>query len=83
MNSSGKQMIAFWLHKKGEQWSLKSVDKDSNPEVNPKKNISLRMVNSNPKIEIDSQRKHQLISINHGFSNPCFIGINHYGQEIM
>ena len=35
MNATGKQMIAFWLHKKGEQWSLKSVDKDSNPEVNP------------------------------------------------
>ena len=34
MNATGKQMIAFWLHKKGEQWSLKSVDKDSNPEVN-------------------------------------------------
>ena len=37
MNATGKQMIAFWLHKKGEQWSLKSVDKDSNPEVNPQK----------------------------------------------
>ena len=37
MNATGKQMIAFWLHKKGEQWSLKSVDKDSNPEVNPYK----------------------------------------------
>ena len=35
MNASGKQMIAFWLHKKGEQWALKSVDKDTNPEVNP------------------------------------------------
>jgi len=32
MNASGKQMIAFWLHKKGEQWALKSVDKDTNPE---------------------------------------------------
>ena len=37
MNATGKQMIAFWLHKKGEQWSLKSVDKDSNPEVNSNK----------------------------------------------
>ena len=35
MNATGKQMIAFWLHKKGEQWALKSVDKDTNPEVNP------------------------------------------------
>ena len=40
MNATGKQMIAFWLHKKGEQWSLKSVDKDSNPEVNSNKNAT-------------------------------------------
>ena len=40
MNATGKQMIAFWLHKKGEQWSLKSVDKDSNPEVNSNKNTT-------------------------------------------
>ena len=52
MNATGKQMIAFWLHKKGEQWSLKSVDKDSNPEVNPQNKISARSVISNPKIEI-------------------------------
>ena len=41
MNATGKQMIAFWLHKKGEHWSLKSVDKDSNPEVCSFKSIYL------------------------------------------
>ena len=33
MNATGKGMIAFWLHKKGEHWSVKSVDKENNPEV--------------------------------------------------
>ena len=54
MNASGKQMIAFWLHKKGEQWALKSVDKDTNPEVNPQKHISERLAISNPRIKIVS-----------------------------
>ena len=29
MNSSGKQLVAFWLHRKGEHWSVKSVDKEN------------------------------------------------------
>ena len=33
MNASGKALIAFWLHKKGEHWTLQSVDKQSTPEV--------------------------------------------------
>ena len=33
MNATGKGMIAFWLHKKGENWTLKSVDKESSPQV--------------------------------------------------
>eukprot|EP00093_Oithona_nana_P000742 00742.XXX_3029_3344_1 [CDS] Oithona nana genome sequencing. len=32
MNATGKGMIAFWLHKKGENWTLKSVDKESSPQ---------------------------------------------------
>ena len=52
MNATGKQMIAFWLHKKGEQWSLKSVDKDSNPEVNTQKHNSEKCAISKPEIEI-------------------------------
>ena len=31
MNATGKQMIAFWLHKKGEHWNLQSIDKESSP----------------------------------------------------
>lgn len=33
MNATGKGMIAFWLHKKGENWTLQSVDKESSPQV--------------------------------------------------
>ena len=34
MNSSGKQLVAFWLHRRGEHWSVKSVDKgNSTSEV--------------------------------------------------
>ena len=33
MNATGKGMIAFWLHKKGENWTLQSVDKESSPKV--------------------------------------------------
>ncbi len=33
MNATGKQLIAFWLHRKGEHWTLQSVDKQSTPEV--------------------------------------------------
>ena len=34
MNSSGKQLVAFWLHRKGEHWSVKSFDKgNSTSEV--------------------------------------------------
>ena len=54
MNATGKQMIAFWLHKKGEQWSLKSVDKDSNPEVYPQKYISERLAISKYRSELVS-----------------------------
>ena len=68
MNATGKQMIAFWLHKKGEQWSLKSVDKDSNPEVNPQKYISERSAISNLKIEIHSLLKEQQLITTHEFS---------------
>lgn len=43
MNATGKGMIAFWLHKKGENWTLQSVDKESSPKVTfqkvKKKNI--------------------------------------------
>ena len=28
MNSSGKQLVAFWLHRNGERWSVKAVDKE-------------------------------------------------------
>ena len=33
MNATGKQLIAFWLHRKGEHWTLQSVDQQSTPEV--------------------------------------------------
>ena len=34
MNSSGKQLVAFWLHRKGEHWSVNTVDKEkSSSEV--------------------------------------------------
>ena len=45
MNATGKGMIAFWLHKKGENWTLQSVDKESSPKVTfqkvKKKNIKV------------------------------------------
>ena len=44
MNATGKGMIAFWLHKKGENWTLQSVDKESSPQVTfqkVKKNIKV------------------------------------------
>ena len=44
MNATGKGMIAFWLHKKGENWTLQSVDKESSPKVTfqkVKKNIKV------------------------------------------
>ena len=40
MNSSGKQLVAFWLHRKGEHWSVNAVDKEKSssevilPDVN-------------------------------------------------
>ena len=33
MNASGKGLVAFWLHRKGDHWSVKSVDKQSSPQV--------------------------------------------------
>ena len=33
MNSSGKQLIAFWLHRRGENWTVQSVDKKTPPQV--------------------------------------------------
>ena len=38
MNASGKGLVAFWLHRKGEQWSVKSVDKQSSPQVSGLRN---------------------------------------------
>ncbi|CAB4069118.1 TPH1_2 [Lepeophtheirus salmonis] len=32
MNATGKQLIAFWLHKKGEKWMVKSLDKSDSEE---------------------------------------------------
>ena len=46
MNATGKGMIAFWLHKKGENWTLQSVDKESSPKVTfqkVKKNIEVNI----------------------------------------
>ena len=38
MNASGKQMVAFWLHKRGRQWTYRTVD---NREQNSIKKCAL------------------------------------------
>ena len=49
MNATGKGMIAFWLHKKGENWTLQSVDKESSPKVTfqkvKKKKLTEHLIN--------------------------------------